>query len=160
MKKLLPLATFSLIALSSLLTTPTQAATTSSGFNVTANLTAQCAINTAASALDFGTYTAFGSASIPAPTTSVSFKCTKGTTISGAAFDTVNGTAAGAGVVQGLAYTMAVGSGALVAGTAATSTVGATADVTTYTITGTMVSGQPGAGSGAGTSARTLIISY
>ena len=155
MKKLFPLLTFVVFVLSGL-GTSALAVTTANTFNVTANLTAQCLINTAASALDFGTYTAFGSASNSAPTTAISFKCSKGTALTSVAFDT----GSGSGVVMGLAYTMTVGTGVLVSGTAATATVGATADVTTYTVTGGMASGQAGAGSGSASVLRTLTLTY
>ena len=159
MKKLLPLVTLGLFSISGLFT-PAFAVVANNPFNVTANLTAQCLVNTAAAALDFGTYVAFGSSSVAAPTTAVSFKCTKGTVLTGVTFDATNGSAAGAGVVQGLAYTMTVSAPVTVAGTAATTVAGAGADVSTYTVTGAMAAGQPGAGAGAGTSARTLILSY
>lgn len=155
MKKPLPLLTFAVFALSGL-GNSAQAVTTANTFNVTANLTAQCLVSTAASALDFGTYTAFGSASNSAPTTAISFKCSKGTALTSVALDT----AAGAGVVMGLAYTMTVATGVLVSGTAATATAGATADVTTYTVTGTMAPGQAGAGSGSASVLRTLTLTY
>lgn len=155
MKKLLPLLTFVVLGLS-VLGNSALAVTTANTFNVTAILTAQCLVSTAASSLDFGTYTAFGSATTPAPTTAISFKCSKGTTLTSVAFDT----GSGSGVVMGLAYTMTVGSGVLVGGTAATSTTAATADVTTYTVTGGMASGQAGAGSGSASVTRTLTLTY
>ena len=161
MKKLLPLVTLGLFALSGF-SSSALAATTNNPFTVAANLTAQCLVNTTAGNLDFGTYTAFGSASTPAPTTAVSFKCTKGTALTSVAFDTTNGTAAGAGVVMGLAYTMTASAVSTAAGSAAVvaTGIGAGADIQTYTVTGAMASGQPGAGSGAGTSARILILTY
>ena len=154
MKKLALVTALTLATMSSLVSTSVQAATTPSGFNVAVNLTAQCLVNTAASALDFGAYTGFGSASIAAPTTNVTFKCTKGVTISSVVLDATTG------VAQGLVYTLSVGAASLAAGAAATATVGAGADVFTYVVTGAMASGQPGSGSGAGTSARTLTITY
>ena len=159
MKKIFSLTTFSTLAILAaygLIASPAHAANASSGFNVTTNLTAVCAVQTAAVALDFGVYTAFTGPANATPTTSVTFKCTKGTTISAAAFDT----GSGLGVVQGLAYSMTVGAASTAAGAAATSTVGAGADIVTYVVTGSMATGQPGAGSGAGSSPRTLIITY
>lgn len=139
-----------------------QAATVGSGFTVNVNLTAACLVNTAAAALDFGTYTGFGSSSVAAPTTSVTFKCTRGTTISAVTFDTTNGTAAGAGIVAGLQYTMATSVVSTAAGTAPVAGGAAgTADVATYTVTGTMPAGQAGGSAiGAQTSARTMTITY
>lgn len=161
MKKFLPVVALGLLGLTGL-GNSALAATTNNPFTVTANLTAQCLVNTAAGNLDFGIYTAFGSASTPTPTTAVSFKCTKGTALTSVAFDTINGTAAGAGVVMGLAYTMTASAASTAPGIAAVvgTGTGATADIQTYTVTGAMAPGQPGAGSGAGTSARSLILTY
>lgn len=155
MKKL---ALTAALALTGLVAAPAHAATTNNNFNVTANLTSACEVNTAATPLNFGVYTAFGSAATPAPTTSITFKCTRGLTISGVAFDT----GSGAGVVAGLNYGMTVGTVATAAGTAATAAVIGTADVLTYVVTGSMVSGQAGQGAGGTvqTSARILTITY
>ena len=154
MKKL---ALTAALALAGLVAAPAHAATTDNNFNVTVNLTSACLVNTAATALNFGAYTAFGSAATPAPTTSITFKCTRGLTISGVAFDT----GSGAGVVAGLNYGMSVGTVATAAGTAATASVTGTADVLTYVVTGSMVAGQAGAGAGgAASSARILTITY
>ena len=154
MKKL---ALTACLVLAGLIASPALAATTDNNFNVTVNLTSACLVNTAATALNFGAYTAFGSAATPAPTTSITFKCTRGLTISGVAFDT----GAGAGVVAGLNYGMTVGTVANAAGTAATAAVAGTADVLTYVVTGSMLAGQAGAGAGgAASSARVLTITY
>ncbi|MGB4117161.1 MAG: hypothetical protein WBK51_11505 [Polaromonas sp.] len=154
MKKL---ALATALALTGLLSAPAHAATTNNNFDVTVNLTSACLVNTAATALNFGAYTAFGSAATPAPTTSITFKCTRGLTISGVAFDT----GSGAGVVAGLNYGMTVGTVSNAAGTAATASVAGTADVLTYVVTGSMLAGQAGAGAGgAATSARVLTITY
>lgn len=142
------------LGIAGIATLPAQAASVGSGFNVTVNLTAKCVINGAAADLDFGTYTAFGSASIPAPTTSVSFQCTNGLTPTSVTLDTANT------VVNGLAYTLAVTGGTATGGSAGTSTTAAVADTRTYTITGTMAAGQAGTGSGAGSVARTLTVAY
>src|SRR5258706_7285848 len=65
-----------------------QAANVGQNFDVKVNLTAVCLTNNAApAAVDFGTYTAFGSASIPAPASAISFKCTKNVTISSVTLD-------------------------------------------------------------------------
>jgi Spore Coat Protein U domain len=156
MKKL---ALTAALALAGLVSAPVHAATTDNNFNVTVNLTSACLVNTAATALNFGAYTAFGSAATPAPTTSITFRCTRGLTISGVAFDTAGG--GNTGVVAGLNYGMSVGTVATAAGTAATASVTGTADVLTYVVTGSMVAGQAGAGAGgAASSARVLTITY
>lgn len=158
MKKILSIAALSLLSLSSLLTAPVQAAGTSVGtFDVQVNLTSACKINTgSATALDFGAYTALG-ASAPAPTANIKFDCTRGLAISSVAFDT----GSGKGVVAGLNYDMTVAPVSKAAGTAATATVTGTADVLTYMVTGSMATGQAGAGAGgAATDVRTLTISY
>jgi hypothetical protein len=158
MKKslLLRLASMAAIAMG-FFSSSAMAATYNNAFNVTVNLTSACTVQTAATALDFGVYTAFVSAATPAPTTSITFKCTRGLTISSIAFDT----GSGAGVVAGLNYGMSVGTVSTAAGTAATAVVTGTPDILTYTVTGSMAGGQAGAGAGgAATSARSLIITY
>lgn len=152
MKKLFPLLTFVTFALSGL-GNSAQAVTTANAFAVNVNLTAQCLVNTAAAPLNFGTYTAFSATAITA-TTAVSFKCTQGTTLTSVALD------AASGAIAGLAYTLAVGPNTGALGTAGSATVAATADVATYTVTGTMAANQPGMGSGAGTATRTLTLTY
>ncbi len=138
----------------------TQAATTApQAFNVSVSLTSVCTVAAIAD-LSFGTYTAFGSASIPAPTTSVALTCTRGL---GAA-PTLTFDAAGGGtngVVAGLNYTLAAGAAVLTAGTAATPGVPGTADAHTITITGAMPAGQPGTdGVGVQTDIRTVTVTY
>ena len=150
------------LALTSIMAAPVmaQSATTPNAFNVVVNFTSACLVNTAAAALNFGTYTAFGTAGNAAPTTSISFKCTRGLTISSVAFDS----GSGAGVIAGLNYGMTVSPVARVLGTAATPTVAGTSELLTYLVTGSMIDGQAGQGasSAAATSTvgRTLIITY
>ena len=170
MQKFLPRAALSLLALSSLVTAPLQAATTTSGFNVTVSLSSQCVINTAATALNFGTYTAFGSASTAAPTTAITFKCTQGFAPGNVALDatptlstaaTAGLTTSGTGVIDGLLYTLSVAAVASTAGSAATSSAGSGADIKSYTITGGMVAGQAGLITGStGTQARVLTLNF
>lgn len=143
------------LGLASIATLPAHAAgTVDSTFNVKVNLAATCVINGAAGDLDFGTYTAFGSASTPAPTTSVSFKCTNGLTPASVTLDAINT------VVKGLAYTLSVGAAVVTAGSAGDSVTAATQDVRTYTVTGGMAAGQAGTGSGSGSVVRTLTVAY
>ena len=140
MKKLTLVAALSLIALS--MSAQAQAATVAQSFNVTASLTAQCVSNNAAPAdVNFGTYTAFGTAATPAPTTAITFRCTKGYAASPTASLGVGGTS---GTICGLAYTLGIGAGVKTAGASgAAGTVG-TYDVYSYTITGAMAAGQAG----------------
>ncbi|MEP6789969.1 MAG: spore coat protein U domain-containing protein [Ramlibacter sp.] len=155
MKKLILVAALGLTALSM----SAQAATVAQTFNVTATLTAQCVTNNATpSDVNFGAYTAFGSAATPAPTTAIAFRCTKGYAATPTASLGVGGTS---GTIAGLAYTLAAGAGVKTAGASgAAGTVG-TYDVYTYTITGAMAAGQ--AGDSAASTApvvHTLTITY
>ncbi|MBI2770309.1 MAG: spore coat protein U domain-containing protein [Burkholderiales bacterium] len=155
MKKLILAAALGLTALSM----STQAATVAQSFNVTATLTAQCVSNNAApSDVNFGAYTAFGAAATPAPTTAITFRCTKGYASSPTASLGAGGTS---GTIAGLAYTLGIGSAVKTAGASgAAGTVG-TYDVYSYTITGGMVAGQAG-DSSASTApvVHTLTITY
>lgn len=131
------------------------AATVGQAFNVTAAFTPTCVTNNASpAALSFGTYTAFGSATVPTPSTQISFKCSRTLTPGNISFDTVSTdstsssaalTATGGGVVSGLRYTLSAGAAVKTAtGTAATASAEGTADVYTYTINGAMAANQPG----------------
>ena len=147
------------------------------GFNVLVNLTSKCQIKTPAAALDFGTYTAFGSASTAAPTTSVVFECTR-SLVPTVAFDVVAATsttsataatATGEGVLVGLRYTLSVAAasvspgGTAVAGAGGVGGTNGTADDRTYTITGGMPAGQAGTCTTAtcvGSQLRQLVVSF
>jgi len=131
------------------------AVTAPTPFNVTVTLSSVCTV-AAIPDLSFGTYTAFGSASIPAPTTSVGVTCTRGLAATPTlAFDATNG------VVAGLNYSVAAGAAALTAGSAATPGVPGTADTYAFTVTGSMAAGQPGTDSvGVQTDVRTVTITY
>jgi hypothetical protein len=139
------------------------AVTITNNFTVAVNLTSQCrALASGTLTSDFGTYTAFGAAA-SAPAISVNFECTRGFAPTSVAFDTVgaDSTAAGVGVIAGLQYTLTAAAGAVVAGTAASSTTIGTGDTRPYSITGTMPAGQAGTGAGgAATQVRQLIVSY
>ena len=149
-----------ILSLFGISTSGVQAATVSPNptFNVTVSLTSVCTV-AAIPDLNFGTYTAFGSASIPAPTTTVQVTCTRGLPASPTlAFDFAYG------VVAGLNYTVASAAPTLAPGTAATpvaSGTNGTPDVYSISITGAMPSGQPGTNSaGIQTDVRTVTISY
>jgi hypothetical protein len=131
------------------------AATVGQAFNVTTAFTPTCVTaNAAPTALSFGTYTAFGSATAPTPSTQISFKCSRTLTPGNINFDTVSTdstsssgalTATGGGVVSGLRYTLNVGAAVkTTTGTAATASAEGTADVFTYPINGAMAASQPG----------------
>ena len=142
-----------------------QAATTSNNFNVTVTLTSQCAAtNSGTTTVAFGTYTAFQAAPATGTAVNLTFQCTRGFSPVSAAFDVVNGTAAGVGVIQGLQYTLTAAAPTSVAGTAATTATIGTGDVKTYAITGTMPAGQAGtcatASCGPTTVVRTLIVTF
>jgi Spore Coat Protein U domain len=159
MKKLLSTAALSMLALSSLLTAPAQA-TTSVGqaFNVTATLSAQCASNNTSPAdVAFGTYTAFGGPAVTAPTTTISFKCTRNmpAPLSATLTGGVGSTSGTTGTIAGLAYTLSLGSVVAVPGTAPAP------NVYNYTITGTMAAGQAGDTSASSAAVvHTLTITY
>ena len=132
--------------------------TVGQAFNVTASLSSRCVSNNATpSAVDFGAYTAFGAATNTAPTTTISFRCTKNFAASPTASLGTGGTS---GSIAGLAYTLAIGSAVKTSGTGATGTSG-TYDVYSYTITGTMAAGQAGDASiAAAAQVHTLTITY
>lgn len=164
--------TLSLLAVTGFLSSPLQAATVGNGFNVTVNLTSTCVINSTANTLDFGTYTAFGSATTSAPTAAISFKCTQGFVPGNVALDvspTLSTAAAagltttGTGVIAGLLYSLTVAGVVPTLGSAATTAAGSGADIKSYTITGGMASGQPGLSTSstlAVTQPRTLTLSF
>jgi spore coat protein U-like protein len=143
-----------------------QAATTTNNFNVTVTLTSQCQVtNDATQTVDFGTYIAF-QATAHAQNTSatLNFRCTRGFAPTSTAFDTVNGTSTGVGVLQGLQYTLTNTPVAVSGGTAASTTTIGTGDVRAYTITGSMPADQAGAcataSCGPTTHVRQLIVTF
>lgn len=140
------------LALSGLLISATaQAATVGQAFNVTATLTSVCASNnTTPSDVNFGAYTSFGAAATPAPTTTLSFKCTRNS--AGPISVALNSTT---GAIKGVNYSLAIG-----APVAAPGAAGAP-DIYSYTITGTMAAGQAGdASAAAGPVVHTLTVTY
>ncbi len=141
------------------------AATTNNNFQVSVSLSSQCkATNNATTTVDFGTYTAFQVGAATGTPVNLTFDCTRGFSPSSVAFDVVNGTAAGVGVLQGLQYTLTAGAPTSVGGTAATTASIGTADVKTYNITGTMPALQAGAcataSCGPTAHTRTLIVTF
>jgi hypothetical protein len=150
-----------------------QASPVSSAFDVRVDLQSRCRVASGAGTLiDFGQYTAFGSAATPAPSINITLECTRGFGSPSLSFDTgtdASSSAAsiaptGVGVIAGLQYSLAVSGGATAtAGSAATTTTLGTADRRIFAVTGSMPAGQPGACAAAscvGTQNRTLTISY
>lgn len=140
------------LALSGLLMSATaQAATVGQAFNVTATLTTACASNnTTPTDVNFGAYTSFGAAATPAPTTTISFKCTRNSV--GPTAVALNSTT---GAIKGVNYSLAIG------GVVAAPGAAGSPDIYSYTITGTMAAGQAGdATAAAGPVVHTLTITY
>jgi spore coat protein U-like protein len=148
------------------------AANVSATFNASVTLTAVCRVKTGSDAqtLNFGTYDAFQASPQAATPINIDFECTRGFAAApNVAFDTgadktssaAGATATGAGVVSGLNYTLAVGAGAITAGTAATTAAIGTPDTYRFAVSGSMPSGQAGTNStGVQTQARQLTITY
>lgn len=166
-----------LVGLTALAASSARATDVAQNFTVSANFTPACVSNNgSAPALDFGNYTAFGSAGTAAPTATISFKCSRALTLVSAVFDTATGasssvagaTPTGAGVIAGLQYTLTTAAAVkTTTGTAATTSAAGTADVFDYVVTGAMAAGQPGCtGSGnsgdrcSATQTRTLTLTY
>ncbi len=143
-----------------------QAGTASNNFTVSVTLTSQCtAGNTGTQTVAFGTYIAFQAAAQPAPGVGLTVTCTRGFSPVSTAFDvSATGTAAGVGVIQGLQYTLTTTGPTTTAGTAATTATIGTGDTKTYTVSGSMPSGQAGTCAGAScgptTVTRTLIVTF
>jgi hypothetical protein len=162
MKKIL--ATAVVAALSAMIPA-VQAATTNNNFNVSTSLSSQCAAtNSGTTTVDFGTYTAFQVGAQAGTPVNLTFQCTRGFAPTSVAFDVVNGTAAGVGVLVGLQYTLSAGAPGTVAGTAATTASIGTGDVVTYAVSGSMPAGQAGAcataSCGPTSHVRTLIVTF
>ena len=119
---------------------------------VKVTLEAKCVANngTTNPVVNFGTYTAFGAASTPAPTANVSFKCSRGLTPTAAFLGTGY-------TVAGLAYTLGVDTGSKTGANGAIDY-----DAWDYLVTGAMGAGQAGDGTAAGlqTGTQTLQISF
>lgn len=129
--------------------------------DVKVSLTSQCKLAATAPtlAVDFGTYTAFGSATTPNPTQTFDVNCTHNFGSSPTVTWDANG---GAGVIAGLAYTLSLTAGTPAKGADATATAGAGADTITFTLKGDMPSGQAGDNNFAGTqtASRTVTLKF
>ncbi len=124
-------------------------------FTVTTAFAPTCiASNASQPDLSFGTYTAFGAATTPTPSTTIVFKCSRTLTPGNINLDTVSTdstsssgalSATAGGVVAGLHYTLAIAAPVkTTTGTAATASAEGTADIYTYTVNGTMAASQAG----------------
>ena len=157
------------VAMFAAMTPAAQSAQVTGNFNVTVALTSVCTM-AAIGDLAFGTYTAFQAAPLVATPTTATLTCTRGLAGVTANFDTAapGSTAAaaaanavGAGVVQGLQYTILATAGAPVAGTAATAGSIGTGDSRPYSITGNMPASQAGDPTqNASPQLRTLMVNY
>lgn len=118
-----------------------------SQFTVTANLLATCqATNSGTQTIDFGDVAAFGAA--PADdTVNLTFKCSLGLSPT-ATID------AGDDTVNGLTYTLTVGTRVDTPGTAATG------NTFSFPVTGSMAGGQAGDQADSNTATRTLTIAF
>lgn len=136
------------------------ASTVSNTFSVNVTLSSLCTA-TSTQNIDFGTYTAFGSASTPSPTANLVFTCTRGLnaptfsldTVAGFATSTAPGTVGGGSATGdgllgdvGLNYHLSIAGTKSTTGTAPTTAPGSlgTPDAYTFTVTGSMPSGQAG----------------
>jgi len=172
MKKILFSAIAVVSLMAALIPASARAAATSSSFNVSVTLAAQCqATNSGSQTVDFGTYTAFGAAKTAA--VSLTFNCTRGLATPTFTFDTANGNVNGDGVLAGLNYSLSTTTTptTVTTGTAATAGSPGTAAVRTVTISGTMATSQAGQCSTASSVAaacdssavshvRTLLVAY
>jgi len=130
------------------------ASTGATPFNVLVSFTSLCTVASIPN-LNFGTYTAFGSASVATPATSVTVTCTRGLPATPTlAFDAAGGT------VAGLSYSVSVGLTTPAFGNPATIASIGTADTYTIGINGSMAGGQAGDSSALQTDTRTVVITY
>jgi len=178
MKKLLSsLAAASILAA---MTPATQAATVGGNFNVSASLTSVCTNSTVGTpTVDFGIFTAFTGPATAAPTAALTFDCTRGLNPPTMDLDVANGTNTGTGTVGGAAatgdgvlpavglnYHLSVAGAKTTVGAAPTTAPGNTgsADVYTFTVTGSMPNNQAGTCTtgtcGPDTQLRTLTVTY
>lgn len=161
MKKILATA----VAAIAVMAPAANAATVNNNFNVSVSLTSQCsASNSGTTTVDFGTYSAFQVGAQASSSVNLVFNCTRGFAPTSVAFDVVNGTAAGVGVLGGLQYTLTAGAPSTVGGTAATTATIGTGDAVTYAVSGSMPANQAGtcaaASCGPTSHVRTLIVTY
>ena len=160
------------VALFAGMTPLAQAQAVSDPFNVTVTLTSACKKVSTTNDLAFGTYTAFQTTpiNIAAGGPQIDFECTRGLTGITAVFDstankTGTNTAAasptGAGVIQGLQYTMTATQSNVGTPTAASATGIGTGQTVRFDVTGNMVADQAGDPTdGASPQVRTLTLNF
>jgi hypothetical protein len=151
-------------------------------FSVTANFAPACIIKSGSGSpgnnvIDFGAYTAFGSAATPSPSTTITFQCSRSQGMGNVSFDTTGTTASGGaagttttggGVIAGLQYTLnTTAASKSTTGVVANAGAAGTADEFSYTITGTMADNQAGCTSASlgaenctGSQTRTFTVAY
>jgi hypothetical protein len=154
-------------ALATLLAPASFAQVSTSNVTVSVNLTSKCRWQGGTDptvAINFGTYTAFGAASTPAPESGdLVIECTRGF---GAAptfsWDAGAGKAAnGDGVVAGLTYSLSLTAPATLPGSPAAPGTAAVAKTVTFKVQGTMPAGQPGdVGDTSTSQGRTLTVTF
>ena len=140
------------------------------GFTVDVTLTSKCiATTTTAPSLAFAYESFQAAAAAPTAPISLAFKCTRGIAAPTLSFDTTSGTstsglstgATGEGVAGGLRYTLSVGANTSTnAGAAATNTNTGSEKVLTYSVTGSIQSGQAGDVTASAQQIRSLIVTY
>ena len=168
MKKL---TVISILCASSLLAgTSVMAASELNGFTVDVTLVSKClATTTTAPSLAFAYESFQNTNSSPVAPVSLAFKCTRGIAAPTLSFDTTSGSstsglstgATGEGVAGGLRYTLSVGANTSTnGGTAATNTTIGSEKVLTYSVTGSIQSGQAGDVTASAQQIRSLIVTY
>ena len=161
------------VALFAGMTPLAQAQAVSDPFNVTVNLTSACKKVGTTGVLAFGAYTAFQTTPINIALgggPQIDFECTRGLTGITAVFDsTANKTGVntpatsptGAGVIQGLQYTMTATQSNVGTPTAASATGIGTGQTVRFDVTGNMVADQAGDPTdGASPQVRTLTLNF
>jgi hypothetical protein len=131
------------------------------------NLTSKCRwVGSAPTVtVDFGTYVAFQNTAkgIEGTAPTLVFECTRsfGTSPT-VAWDNINGTAVGGGLLAGLYYTLSVSAGVASGGTAATAAGGlGTPQTVTFTLGGSIPADQVGVGAGGNATVnRTLTLTF
>lgn len=147
------------------------AETVNQSFTVTANLAPKCraASSNGTPTLAFGTYTAFDTQQVSAPSVNIKFECSRGMTSSlSLAFDASGSLATSdGGVIAGLRYTLSASGPTRTSGTAATagaSGVDGTPDILETNINGSIAGGQAGCASGtsecSASQQRTLTLTF
>jgi hypothetical protein len=147
---------------------PASAQAVSAGVDVKVTLASKCRWNGGTTptglTVDFGSYTAFGSAKT-GTTTNLTFECTRNyapTPVVSWDTTATNSTAAGVGTVAGLQYALTMTAGTGSPGAAATATSIGSGDTVVFTLGGSMPGGQAGddQGGAQATDSRTLTVTF